>query len=72
MCLLENKYISHKWIEENGHEKWYDGYIDKIVQNSKVLKYSVRYYGGDSDEEIFMEFDELITDFKSGDLVILW
>jgi hypothetical protein len=73
--ILEDKFISHKWCdveEDNGFvtDKWYDGQIGKIVNQDDVVEYQIDYF--ETKERIFMEIDEVLTDLKNGDLIVLW
>ena len=69
--LLEFKYIRHLWEPNPGQEKWYDGYIHHMVfSDDGILEYKVEYFN--PSEEAILSYDELVTDLRAGELVILW
>ena len=68
---LEHTYISHKWADEEGHETVYEGYIHEVVAGPpNAIEYRVEYFNSDGD--VYLQFDELVADIKTGDLTVLW
>ncbi|XP_033730929.1 uncharacterized protein LOC117344934 [Pecten maximus] len=56
--------ISHEWVEDEGHRKWYDGTVMGVESGkdgSPDAVYEVMY---DGDEELY-SIDHLHTDFQS-------
>ena len=69
-ACLQYKYISHCWEGEDGICKWWEGYIHHLVSTGTVTEYKIEYIS--TDKECYMEFDEIVTDIRNGDLIILW
>ena len=66
---LQYKFIRQRWEDMDGCTKWWDGYIHHLVSGD-ILEFKLEYF--DTDNDVFMEYDELVADIKTGDLVVLW
>lgn len=68
---LVNKYITHLWTE-GGKDIWYKGIVNGW--QSETEEYSVQYQNenGEIQPAVYLTVDEIVTDMKNGDLVVLW
>ena len=69
--ILLGKFLRHKWVIDSGEEVWFDGRITELCTTrvNTPPEFKVLY---EESDEAFLELDEIITDVKNGDMIILW